>query len=106
MEAPVSEAESWEVALERLRGRSRGRVLVRGSNGYDESRRVYNAMIDRFPVLIVRCEDVDDVALAVKFAREHDLPVSIKGGGHAVSGSRLRRRGNPRHGTDRPTARC
>lgn len=83
----VSEVADWKTAVERLQAQTRGPVLVRGNVGYDESRRVFNAMIDRFPVLIVRCEAAEDVVLAVEFARTHGFPVSIKGGGHAVSGS-------------------
>jgi FAD/FMN-containing dehydrogenase len=72
--------------LQELRGRFRGALLRPGQEGYDEARRVWNGAIDRRPVLIARCAGADDVAVAVRFAREHDLPVSVRGGGHAVAG--------------------
>jgi len=54
--------------------------------GYDEARRVYNAMIDKRPALIARCTGPDDVANIVGFARDHDLLVAIRGGGHNGAG--------------------
>jgi FAD/FMN-containing dehydrogenase len=53
---------------------------------YDERRKVYNAMIDKRPALIARGADADDVANVVTFAREHDLPIAIRGGGHNGAG--------------------
>ena len=69
-----------------LRGRFRGALLRPGEEGYDEARRIWNGAIDRRPALIARCAGADDVAVAVRFARERDLPVSVRGGGHAVAG--------------------
>ena len=63
-----------------------GEVLVSGQSGYDDARAVWNAMIDRKPALIVRCKNADDVVKAVSYARDQNLPVSIKGGGHNVAG--------------------
>src|SRR4029450_1379250 len=68
-----------------LRGRFRGALLRPGEEGYDEARRVWNGAIDRRPTLIARCAGADDVALAVRFSRERDLPASVRGGGHAVA---------------------
>lgn len=73
-------------AVETLRGAVHGEVLVDGDDGYDTARAVWNAMIDRRPAVIVRCRDVADVIASVGFAREHDLPVSVRGGGHNVAG--------------------
>ncbi len=73
-------------ALESFRSRFRGALLRPGEEGYDEGRRVWNGAIDRHPALIARCAGADDVAAAVRFAREHDLLISVKGGGHAVAG--------------------
>jgi FAD binding domain/Berberine and berberine like len=69
-----------------LRAGFRGALLRPGEEGYDEARRVWNGAIDRHPALIARCAGADDVVEAVRFAREHDLPVSVRGGGHAVAG--------------------
>lgn len=74
-------------AVESLRQRIRGEVLLPGESGYDTSRSVFNAMIDRRPALIVRPANAEDVRRAVAFAREQDLPVSVKGGGHNVAGN-------------------
>lgn len=72
--------------MDRLAASVAGAVLRPGDGGYDESRRVFNAMIDRHPPLIVRAGDVADIVSAVRFARQHDVLVSVKGGGHSVSG--------------------
>jgi hypothetical protein len=72
--------------LQELRARFRGALLRPGEEGYDEARRIWNGAIDRRPALIARCAGADDVAVAVRFAREHDLLVSVRGGGHAVAG--------------------
>jgi FAD/FMN-containing dehydrogenase len=66
--------------------RFRGTLLRPGEEGYEEARRVWNGAIDRRPALIARCAGADDVLEAVRFAREHDLAVSVRGGGHAVAG--------------------
>jgi hypothetical protein len=54
-----------------------GALLKPGNDGYDEARRVFNAMIDRSPALIARCADADDVTRAVNLAREQGLPLSV-----------------------------
>jgi FAD/FMN-containing dehydrogenase len=75
-----------DAAIAALRGAIQGDVLVAADAGYDGARAVWNAMIDRHPTVIVRAKDTDDVVQAVNFAREHGLPVSIRGGGHNVAG--------------------
>lgn len=60
--------------------------MLPGDPSYDEARSVWNAMIDRRPALIARCLGVADIQTCVKFAREHGLTLSIKGGGHNISG--------------------
>jgi FAD/FMN-containing dehydrogenase len=72
--------------FQELRGRFRGTLLRPGEEGCDEARRVWNGAVDRRPALIARCAGSDDVAVAVRFARGHDLRVSVRGGGHAVAG--------------------
>ena len=76
------EAENIEAFEARLRG-----ALVRpDDDAYDEARKVYNAMHDRRPALIVQARDAADVMAAVNFARTHDFLLSIRGGGHSVPG--------------------
>jgi len=65
----------------------RGRVLRPDDDGYDEARAIWNGLIDRRPALIVQCTGAADVVDAVNFAREQNLLLSIKGGGHNVAGN-------------------
>ena len=74
-------------ALEQLRTSFHGRLLTRGAPGYDEARTIWNAMIDRRPSLIAQCTDANDVAAAVRFARENSLLTSVRGGGHNIAGN-------------------
>jgi FAD/FMN-containing dehydrogenase len=60
----------------------RGSLIDRDHAGYDEARKLYNAMIDKRPLLIARCADVADVIAAVNFGRERKLAIAIRGGGH------------------------
>ena len=85
---------------EPLRTRFRGALLHPGEDGYEQARRTWNGAIDRHPRLIARCAGADDVQHALAFARERDLPVTVRGGGHSVHGPRRRRR----RGHDRPLA--
>lgn len=73
-------------ALEKLRAIVRGAVLCPGQDGYDAARTVPNAMIDRRPAAIARCTGAADVIACVRFARDHDLVVAVRGGGHSVAG--------------------
>ncbi len=65
----------------------RGRVLLPDDPSYNEVRQIWNAMIDRRPALIVRCASPEDVVQAVNLARDHNLLVSIRGGGHNIAGN-------------------
>ena len=60
----------------------RGPVIGRNHPEYEEARKLYNAMIDKRPLLIARCADVADVIAAVNFGRDNKLPIAIRGGGH------------------------
>lgn len=71
----------------KLEGALRGRILLRNSDGYDEARQVWNGMINKHPLAIVRVTGVADIQATLKFAQEHGLPVAIRGGGHNVAGS-------------------
>jgi FAD/FMN-containing dehydrogenase len=73
-------------ALTELRERHRGPVITADDRGFDEARATFNGMIERRPELMARPLDVSDVVTAVRFAREADLPVAIRGGGHGVAG--------------------
>ncbi|MFG3124553.1 FAD-binding oxidoreductase [Streptomyces sp. NPDC048201] len=76
-------------ALAALREELTGEVFAPGDAGYDEARTVFNAMVDRRPAVIARCADVADVVRTVRFARDLDLPVAVRGGGHSVAGNAL-----------------
>ncbi|MEP7326439.1 MAG: FAD-binding oxidoreductase [Gemmatimonadota bacterium] len=73
-------------AIDGLKLRLRGPLLVPGDAGFEESRTVWNSMIDRKPALVLRCQGTADVIAGVRFAREHQLLLSIKGGGHNIAG--------------------
>jgi FAD/FMN-containing dehydrogenase len=73
-------------ALQKLRRSHRGDVITPEDERYDQARRVWNAMIDKRPALIARPRTADDVRAAVLFAREHALPVAIRGGAHSIAG--------------------
>ncbi|MGZ7087243.1 MAG: FAD-binding oxidoreductase, partial [Ilumatobacteraceae bacterium] len=75
-----------EVALGVLRSGVTGQVIVPSDAGYDSARRVWNGNVDRRPAVVVRCSGVADVQFAVGFACEHDLLVSVRGGGHSAPG--------------------
>ncbi|MEX0801049.1 MAG: FAD-binding oxidoreductase [Dehalococcoidia bacterium] len=75
-----------ESAIQALKEDFRGKVLLPGDAGYDSARAIFNAMIDRRPAVIAQPADTADVQCAVRFAREHDMLVSVKGGGHSAQG--------------------
>ncbi|HEX2309724.1 MAG TPA: FAD-binding protein, partial [Vicinamibacterales bacterium] len=72
--------------LNQLRQVIDGEVIWPGDRAYDDARKVWNGAIDRSPAAVVRCAGVSDVVAAVRFARAHDLLVSVRGGGHGVGG--------------------
>lgn len=73
-------------AIEKLRASVRGAVLCPGQDGYDSARKIPNGMIERRPAVIARCMGAADVLACVRFAREQDLIVAVRGGGHSVAG--------------------
>jgi len=75
-----------ERAIEKFRPTLRGQSYCPGEPGYDATRTIPNAMIDRRPALIARCSGAADVIACVQFAREQDALVSVRGGGHSVAG--------------------
>jgi FAD/FMN-containing dehydrogenase len=82
----MSGATLTEAALDPFATRFRGELLRPEGEGYEEARRLWNAMIDERPALIARCASQADVIAAVHFAHEHGLRVSVRGGGHSVAG--------------------
>jgi FAD/FMN-containing dehydrogenase len=74
---------------EELRRLIRGQVLQPRDEGYEEARQVWNGMIDRRPAVIARCTGNADVMAAVRYARQRSIPISVRGGGHNVSGNSL-----------------
>ena len=70
-----------------LAGQLDGSLQRPGDPEYDAARTIWNAMIDRRPALIARCKSATDVVASVRFAREHDMLVSVRGGGHNVAGN-------------------
>src|SRR5258708_2687818 len=74
-------------AIEDLKVATRGQVLLPADPGFDEARLIWNAMIDRRPAAIVRCAGVADVRRAVAFARDNNLLLAVRGGGHNIAGS-------------------
>jgi FAD/FMN-containing dehydrogenase len=73
--------------VEAFGARLRGELIRAGDEGYEEARRVWNGMIDRRPALIARAASVADVINSVNFARENDLLLAVRGGGHNVAGT-------------------
>src|SRR5918994_530795 len=78
---PLDEAE-----IQGFAATLRGDLIRPQDDRYGAARAVFNAMVDRRPALIVRCVGVSDVMRGVEFARFHDVPLSIHGGGHSVAG--------------------
>jgi FAD/FMN-containing dehydrogenase len=75
-----------KASLDQFRISLRGELIQPQDEGYDAARKVYNGMIDRRPRLIARCLDVGDIISAVKFARENNLLLAVRGGGHNGAG--------------------
>jgi hypothetical protein len=79
---PLEEAAVQEFAVN-----LRGELIRSEDDAYDASRAVFNGMIDRHPALIARCAGVADVIRGINFARTHNLPLAVRGGGHSVAGN-------------------
>ncbi len=73
--------------VEDLKGRFRGKILLPEDHGYEGARQIWNGMFDRKPAIIARCVGTSDVIHAVNFARDHNLLLAVKGGGHNSAGT-------------------
>ena len=82
-----ADAALGESVVEQLGARLRGELLRPGDTKYEEARLIWNGLIDKRPALIVRCAGIGDVIDSVNFARENDLLVAVRGGGHNVAGN-------------------
>jgi len=78
-----------EKAIKEFRGSIHGVVIKPGDSNYDESRKIWNAMVDRKPAIIVQVADADDVSSAIKFARANKLDITIRGAGHNIAGNSI-----------------
>jgi FAD/FMN-containing dehydrogenase len=78
-----------ETDVSMLKSKVNGAVVLPDDPDYDEARKIWNAMIDRRPAVIVRCADADDVAPAIQFARERGLDIAIRGAGHNIAGNAI-----------------
>src|SRR5579859_218773 len=76
-----------EAIIQDFRTGLRGQVILPGDAEYDNARKVWNGMIDRRPALIARCAGVADVSRAVRLARNQNLLLAVRGGGHNVAGA-------------------
>jgi FAD/FMN-containing dehydrogenase len=75
-----------EAAVELFKTALRGELIQPHDPSYDEARKVYNAMIDKRPRMIARCSDVADVISCVNFARDNEVLLAVRGGGHNGGG--------------------
>jgi hypothetical protein len=78
-----------ETTIEKFKASLGGELIQPNDEGYDDARKVWNAMIDKRPALIARCSGTADVITAVNFAREQGLLLSVRGGGHNIAGTAL-----------------
>jgi FAD/FMN-containing dehydrogenase len=85
-QAPRTPNGRVDAALRRLRKQLRGQVVLPGDPGYGRARAVWNATADAYPAAVARCAGAGDVVAAVRLAREHDLLVAVRGGGHSYPG--------------------
>jgi FAD/FMN-containing dehydrogenase len=80
-------SESLQPVVGRLRDRLKGRLVLPEDADYDQARRVWNAMHDRHPIAVLQAATPGDVQHGIAFARDHALPLAVRGGGHNVAGN-------------------
>lgn len=83
---PRAATQLSAATLRSLRARFQGQLITPRDPSYGDVRRVWNGMIDRYPALIARCTDPDDVAAAIALARDQGMPLAVRGGGHSAAG--------------------
>ncbi|WP_340146464.1 FAD-binding oxidoreductase [Halomonas sp. PA16-9] len=76
-----------QTAIEEFKTNFSGSVILPEDKQYEEARQIWNAMIDRRPSMIACCTSPDDVVQSLNFVRRHDLPFSVRGGGHNIAGT-------------------
>src|SRR5215204_793846 len=75
-----------EAVVQEFAANLRGELVRPEDDGYDATRAVFNGMVDKRPAMIVRCAGTSDVIQGINFARTHNLPLSVRGGGHSIAG--------------------
>src|SRR5690606_22102822 len=75
--------------IDELKTRFKGNIVLPGDAAYESTRRIWNAMIDKRPAVIARCASTSDVILGVNFAKDNDLILAVRGGGHNIAGSAI-----------------
>jgi len=84
---PSGDTTIEDGAIKALTKNLRGRFVRPGSQDYDQARTIWNAMIDRRPAAVIRCQSTDDIVQAVRFAAQHKLVLAVRGGGHNIAGN-------------------
>ncbi len=87
IENTIAENDIATLAISELQPILKGKILADGNDGYDTERKVWNGMIDRRPAVIAQCLTSNDVVQSVKFAKDNNLVISVRGGGHNVTGN-------------------
>ena len=81
--------ETLSESIVSLRKKVKGKVIMPQDREYNETREIWNAMIDRKPAVIVQCKNADDAVMALRYAKENGLDLSIRGAGHNIAGNSL-----------------
>src|SRR5580765_6908482 len=84
---PIAAGNTIMPPINELQSLFKGKILIDGDDGYEEARKIWNGMIDRKPAIIAQCANSADVQQAVNFSVAHNLLISIRSGGHNVSGN-------------------